>query len=298
MDLIYPVILAIPFFLVAICAEVLWTRYRGGATYELRDSLASMTMGTGNFFVGFLTVYPFMYALYWFHQFRLFDLGFDWWIFVFIFFAQDFAFYWLHRLSHEHRFWWAAHVNHHSSQRFNLSTALRQSWTDFLCMVWIIWIPLAIIGFPPQLILFQIGANLVYQFWIHTELVDALWRPIEYVFNTPSHHRVHHAINPRYLDRNHGGTLIVWDRIFGTFVAENKSEDPCQYGIVKQIGTFNPLRIAFHEWSNIFHDLEKPVPLKEKLQYLFGPPGWSHDGATKTSGQIRAEFKSEVQAKT
>jgi len=294
MDLPYPVILAVPIFVITVCVEAVWSRVGSGASYELRDSLASITMGTGNFILGFFVVFPFMYALYWFYQYRVFEIGFEWWSFVLIFFAQDLAFYWLHRLSHEHRVWWAAHVNHHTSQHFNFSTALRQPWTDFPCLVWIVWIPLALIGFPPQLILFQIGANLVFQFWLHTELVDTLWRPIEYIFNTPSHHRVHHAINPRYLDRNHAGTLIIWDRMFGTFVAENKAEDPCRYGIVKQIDTFNPLRIAFHEWAAIFRDLAKPGPIKDKLRYLFGPPGWSPDGSTKTSAQIRADFRSEA----
>ncbi len=148
------------------------------------------------------------------HHFALFDFGFQWWAFALIFFAEDFIYYWFHRLSHEHRFWWAAHVNHHSSCHYNLSTALRQTWTGNVAGTFLLWMPLALIGFPPELIVFQKGVSLVYQFWIHTEAVGRLPRPVEWFFNTPSHHRVHHATNPRYLDRNYAGILIIWDRLF------------------------------------------------------------------------------------
>jgi len=138
--------------------------------------------------------------------------------------------------------------------------------------------------------------SLVCQFWFHTEAIDTLWKPIELIFNTPSHHRVHHAINPRYLDRNHGGILIIWDRLFGTFVPEDRENEQCRYGIIKPIGTFNPLRIAFHEWVSIFHDLSRNAPLAAKLNYLFSAPGWRADGTGKTSAQIRDEYWAENSA--
>ena len=170
------------------------------------------------------------------------------WAWIAIFFLDDFTYYWFHRVSHECRFWWAAHVNHHSSQEYNLSTAVRQSWTSVIVGTWTPWIPLALLGFPPAMILAQQGFNLFYQFWIHTEVVRRMPAWFEYLFNTPSHHRVHHASNPRYLDRNYAGVLMVWDRLFGTFV-EERDEEPARYGIMKNIETYNPIRIAFHEWS-------------------------------------------------
>lgn len=284
-----PVVLALPFFIGLVCAEIIWARFHSNVTYEMRDTMASLSMGLGNFVAGFATVLVVFATFSWAHQYRLFDVGFEWWAFALIFFAEDFVYYWFHRLSHEHRIWWAAHINHHTSQHFNLSTALRQTWTGFPCLSWTLWVPLAWVGFPPELILFQMGVSLVYQFWFHTEAIDQLWRPLEIVFNTASHHRVHHAINPRYLDRNYGGILIVWDRLFGTFVPEDKAAEPCRYGVVKQIATFNPLRIAFHEWAAIFRDLAKPAPIRVRLAYLFGPPGWSPDGSTQTSAQLRAD---------
>lgn len=286
-----PVALAIPFFIVLIVLEIGLFRFglRKGR-YELRDTAASLTMGLGNLAFGI----PFAFLIYamtvWVHQFALFDIGYQWWAFVLIFFAEDLIYYWFHRLSHEHRFWWAAHVNHHSSRHYNLSTALRQTWTGNVAGTFLLWMPLALLGFPPALIVFQKGVSLVYQFWIHTEAVGRLSRPIEWFFNTPSHHRVHHATNPRYLDRNYAGILIIWDRLFGTFVAEDEAE-PCRYGIVKQLGTFNPLRIAFHEWADMIRDVRKSGSTRHAAGYILGPPGWSHDGSRRTSAEIRSSAK-------
>lgn len=288
-----PVVLALPFFIGLVCAEIVLARFRGSVRYEMRDALASLAMGLGNFIVGFGTIVVVVTAFEGASQYRIFEIDFQWWAFVLVFFAEDFVFYWFHRWSHEHRIWWAAHVNHHSSQHFNLSTALRQTWTTFPCLSWVVWLPLAFVGFPPELIVFQMGVSLVCQFWFHTEAIGTLWKPIELVFNTPSHHRVHHAINPRYLDRNHGGILIIWDRLFGTFVPEDSEKEPCRYGLTKPIGTFNPLRIAFHEWVSIFRDLSARAPLAVKLGYLFRAPGWRADGTGKTSAQIRAEYRAE-----
>jgi sterol desaturase/sphingolipid hydroxylase (fatty acid hydroxylase superfamily) len=221
---------------------------------------------------------------------RLFDLPSAWWVLVLLFFAEDFIYYWFHRLSHEHRVWWAAHVNHHSSQHLNLATALRQSWTGNLAFVWLLWLPLAWLGFPPGLIAFQKGVSLVYQFWIHTESVRRLPAWLEWFWNTPSHHRVHHASNARYLDRNYAGILIIWDRMFGTFVPE-VDEEPCRYGLTTNLNTFNPLRIAFHEWVAIGRDVWQAGSWRERLLYVFGPPGWSPDGTRHTSEDIRRRWR-------
>lgn len=284
-----PVALAIPVFGLLIGLELWLMRHGGPVAYEPRDAAASLVMGLGNFLLGLGLGGPVLAAFTWVHRFALFDIGFQWWAFPAIFVADDFCYYWFHRLSHQHRIWWAAHVNHHSSQHYNFSTALRQTWTGTLALTWILWLPLALLGFPPALIVFQMGLSLVYQFWIHTEAVGRLPRALEWLFNTPSHHRVHHATNPRYLDANYGGILILWDRLFGSFVAEDAAE-PCRYGIVKNLGSFNPLTIAFHEWLALAQDFAAAGSLRGRLMVLFRPPGWREDGSGQTSKTIRAAW--------
>ena len=286
MSLPDPVALAVPFFALAILGEMLWGRLRGGVSYEARDSAANLVMGFGNLAVGIPAGYAFHWCLEAVHQFRPFEIGYSWWAFALVFFAEDFCYYWFHRLSHEHRLWWCAHVNHHSSLHYNLSTALRQTWTGFVSGAFVCWLPLAFVGFPPGLIVFQIGISLVYQFWIHTEAVGHMPRWFEAVFNTPSHHRVHHATNPLYLDRNYAGILIVWDRLFGTFAAEDPAE-PCRYGIVRNLTSFNPFRIAFHEWAALGRDLGRARSVRAAFGAVWGPPGWKADGTGLTSEAIR-----------
>lgn len=287
-----PVILAIPAFVGLAALEILVARLRKQPAYELRDTAASLTMGLVNLVQAVLFAGVIWWSLQATYQWRLLDLPFNAWTWLALLFAEDFVYYWFHRLSHEHRIWWAAHVNHHSSQHYNLSTALRQHWTGNLAFTWVLWLPLALVGFPPALIVFQKGISLVYQFWIHTEQIRRLPRWFEAAFNTPSHHRVHHATNPRYLDRNYAGIFIIWDKLFGSFAAEDDAE-PCRYGIVKNLGSFNPLRIAFHEWVEIGRDLRKAGSLKDAFGYLFGPPGWRPDGAGITSDILRARWRAE-----
>ncbi|MFC4272995.1 sterol desaturase family protein [Sneathiella chungangensis] len=298
MQLPDPVTFAIPAFVLLIIIEAVIGRYAPAkSNYEMRDSAASLLMGLGNFAIGLVNFGVVGAVSLWVYQYRLFDIGYQWWAFVLILFAEDFCYYWFHRLSHEHRIWWAAHVNHHSSQYYNLSTALRQTWTGSFIGTWIPWLLLSLIGFPLALIVFQKGISLVYQFWIHTEAIDRMWKPVEAVMNTPSHHRVHHAINPRYLDANYAGIFIIWDRLFGTFVPEDKAE-PCRYGIVKQIASFNPLIIAFHEWAGIFSDLLHAKSLKAAFMYIFGPPGWSEDGSRLTSRMIKEREQARLAGQT
>jgi sterol desaturase/sphingolipid hydroxylase (fatty acid hydroxylase superfamily) len=202
---------------------------------------------------------------------------------VALFFAEDFVYYWWHRASHEVRLLWAAHENHHSSRHYNLSTALRQSWTTpFTTVPFYVFLPL--LGFHPFMVATQVGVSLLYQFWLHTELVGRLG-PFEWLFNTPSHHRVHHGTNLEYLDRNHGGILILWDRLFGTFEPERA---PVRYGLTKNIDTFSPFRIAFHEWASMARQAWSGRGLREALGYVLLPPGWSPDGSTLTASQLRA----------
>jgi sterol desaturase/sphingolipid hydroxylase (fatty acid hydroxylase superfamily) len=180
----------------------------------------------------------------------------------------DFLYYWDHRWMHEIRVLWANHVTHHSSQRYNLSTALRQPWSSYLT-AWV-FAPMPLLGFSQKTTMKAAQLNLLYQYWIHTEVIDRLPKPIEQVLNTPSHHRVHHGTNPQYLDKNYGGILIVWDKLFGTFEPEVRR---VVYGLTKNIDTHNPLRIAYHEFADIARDVVRAPTLRTKLRAVFGRPG-------------------------
>lgn len=286
--------LAVPGFVLLILIEMAYVRLAHRGRYEVRDSATSLMMGLGNQVAGIAFAGVAVSLYFWAYQFRLFDLGWTWPVLIACFFAEDLAYYWFHRIAHERRWFWASHVVHHSSQHYNLTTALRQTWTGVLGLSFIFWIPLMLIGFPPGMVLMFSAFSLVYQFWIHTEAIDRMG-PFEWVMNTPSHHRVHHAINAKYLDANYAGVLIIWDRMFGTFVPEDKKEPP-RYGIVSQLGTFNPFRVAFHEWLGIFRDVRGAKSLKDALGYMFGPPGWSPDGSRKTSASIKAEWAAREQS--
>lgn len=284
-------LLAVPLYLLAIMIELVAVRYwhRKGE-FETRDALTSLLMGAGNVVAGLMLGFVSVTTLLWVWKFRFFDLGLHWWVFVAVFIFDDLRYYWYHRIAHRVRWVWAEHVNHHSSQHYNLTTALRQSWTGQITGMFILQLPLVLLGFHPAVIAFVYGFNLIYQFWIHTEAIGKMWKPIELIFNTPSHHRVHHATNPRYLDANFAGTLIIWDRLFGTFV-EELPEDMPRYGIVRNIGTFNPVRVAFHEWVGMLKDVfASGLSLRQRLMYMAAPPGWSHDGSRKTSEDLKAEY--------
>jgi sterol desaturase/sphingolipid hydroxylase (fatty acid hydroxylase superfamily) len=283
-----PVELAIPAFILLVLLEIGVTRVKRLPAYEIRDTAASLAMGLGNLAIGLVAGIGAYIALNWVYQFHLLDLRYHWWSFLLVLFAEDLTYYWFHRLSHRCRFWWAAHINHHSSQHYNLSTALRQTWTGGI-FEWVLWLWLAFVGFPPALVIFAKGVSLVYQFWIHTETIGRLPRWIEAVMYTPSHHRVHHATNPRYLDHNYAGIFILWDQLFGTFVDEEAS-DPCRYGIVRNIGSFNPLRIALHEWVAIGRDMRAATSWRERLVYLLGAPGRCFDGSRRTTDELRAAW--------
>jgi sterol desaturase/sphingolipid hydroxylase (fatty acid hydroxylase superfamily) len=281
---------AIPAFIILLLLEVAVAAYEKKDWYEAKDTFSSLAMGIGNVLIGLIGKGLVLGAYFVIYQFRLFDLGTQWWVWVLLFFGEDLSYYWFHYASHSVRYFWASHVIHHSSQKYNLGTALRQTWTGNISgsFIFHLWLPL--VGFHPLMIAIMSSISLLYQFWIHTEAIGKLPRWIEFIFNTPSHHRVHHGSDIKYLDRNHGGILIIWDRIFGTFQEED--ERP-QYGLTKNIATYNPLRIATHEWVDMWRDIRRPLPWRDRLGYLFGPPGWSHDGSRKTSDQLRAEWEAQ-----
>ncbi len=301
-----PVTYAIPGFLLLIFVEFyFYLRKRNKLNTEyMKDAGASIGMGLGSTIIDIGIKAIALGYLFWFYQFRIFDnLGpatveefatWQWqkahvWVWAFAFILQDFMFYWHHRLSHEIRLLWAAHINHHSSVNINFAVALRQSWLELLYKdMW--YIPLAIIGIHPLMILTLHQLNLIYQFLPHTEAVRRMPKWFEYIFNTPSHHRVHHSSNIQYLDKNYGGVFIIWDRLFGTF----KSEDdkiPCVYGITKNIHTYNLFKIAFHELGSIIKDVQQAPDLKSKLNYIFNAPGWSHNGEDQRARTLQKHLK-------
>ena len=279
------ILYSIPAFVVLLLLELAWSRrhpeFKG---YETKDTYASLSMGLLNVIINAFTKLLSLAFFVLLYEHKVVDLVaiLGPWSWLALFFIEDHSYYWFHRIHHEVRLLWACHVNHHSSQHYNLSTALRQPLlTPFTGPVF--WAPLPLLGFPPYMILTAQAISLLYQFWLHTEAIDRLGI-LEEFMNTPSHHRVHHGKNVRYLDKNHGGVLIIWDRLFGTFARET---EPVRYGLTTDITTFNPLRIGFHEFAAIGRDVARAPGIGAKLGYVFAPPGWSHDGSSKTAGQLQ-----------
>ncbi len=274
---------AIPFFVLLLVLEYLSFRQvrdenEGLIGYDPRDTRTSLTMGIGNVVINFgwkFVVLAAYVAIYELTPLRL-DPG-DWWVWVLLFFADDFSYYWFHRISHESRAFWASHVVHHSSQHYNLSTALRQTWVPMTYFPFWLWLPA--VGFEPWMVLLAQAWSLIYQFWIHTEKIRKLPRWFESVFNTPSHHRVHHGVNEQYLDRNYGGIMIIWDRLFGSYEPEGER---VRYGLTTQLRTFRPVRVAFHEYVAMWHDMKRANGVRDKLGVVFRGPGWTPPGVAET----------------
>ncbi len=280
-----PTVFAIPVFIALIIIEVVINAKKNLNLYKFKDSTANITMGLGSVVIGLLTKTFAFFVFLWIYQFRLFEIPNTWWMWGLLLLADDVTFYWYHRLAHQIRFFWAAHVQHHSSEHMNFSVALRQSWGEpFIKFLFYIWLPF--IGFNPVYILIMQAISLVYQFFPHTKLVGKLG-PIEWIFNTPSHHRVHHATQVQYLDKNHAGILIIWDRMFGTF--QKEIEVPI-YGITENINSFSPLKIASHEYISLWQDMRRSKKLSDKIKYLINPPGWSHDGENRTSKELQRQL--------
>ncbi len=280
-------VVAFPIFGLAIIIEVVLIRKRNPNAYNGKDTLVSLVMLVFTVIIEVIPKLLAFAACYYLHEWSpLKDIvARQWWAWTLLFFIDDFTYYWFHRSNHEVRLFWAGHVPHHSSVHLNLGTALRQGVGERLhkFLFWL-WIPL--LGFDPLMMFIVMSVNLFYQFWIHTELVGKLPSWIEFIFNTPSHHRVHHASNIRYLDRNHAGALIIWDRIFGTF-SEEKDFEKCVYGLTVNIETYHPIKVAGHEYVAIWKDICRAEKWSDKLKYIFYAPGWSHDGEDKRAAVLR-----------
>lgn len=272
------VVFSIPIFFALIGLEVAWDQWKGRGLYRLGDSLANIGCGimdqSSALFSKVLTVGAYTAVFLWAATWRPWEMSNHWAVWVGAFVLVDFAYYWAHRLSHEVNILWIGHQVHHQSEDYNLGVALRQSVLQKVLLMWVYW-PLAIIGFPPEMFLTSMAINLLYQFWIHTELIDRLG-PLEWALNTPSHHRVHHGRNPEYIDRNHAGVFIVWDRMFGTFQEEIVKPT---YGVTRPTESFNPVQAQWKPVVDLWNDVRGIPGWRDRLRFLLAPPGWYPESA-------------------
>lgn len=268
----------VPVFAVFIIVENIIAHRKNPERFEIKDSVTSIIMGIGSVLINLVTV-GIVYQEYSFvYQYSFFKIESTWWAWILLLFAEDFCYYWFHRIGHESRFFWASHVVHHSSESYNLSTAVRQTWTGTMINA-VFWFPLLLIGFSPLMVITQQSISLIYQFFIHTEQVRKLG-VLELIMNTPSHHRVHHGSDLKYLDKNYAGIFIIWDKMFGSFQPE---EEVPNYGLVKNIHTYNPIKVAYIEWWNMFKQMFKVGSFVNAIKVMFMPPGWSPEGGTTTA---------------
>lgn len=269
-----------PLFLIGFAMEWQLRRTRGPShrmwkQFDWRDIFANLGLG-GSYQVFEVIAHVVVTgaAVGWIYQHRLFDVPVNAWTLLPIFIGVEFCYYWFHRTSHQVRWFWSAHVVHHSSERMNMTTAMRQSLLYSVTGWWLFFMPLVLLGVPPAVVFLLYAANLSYQFFIHTEAVTKLHPWLEYWFDTPSNHRVHHGRNPEYIDRNYGGVLICFDRWFGTY-AEEQSDYPVEYGITRQIYSNNILVLNFHEFIDMWRAALRPGPLRQRLRHLWGRPDWT-----------------------
>ena len=286
------ILISTPIYIIIIGLELLLSHLQHRKSYTLRDTVTNIYLMLLNGGIDLLFRLISLVVLNYFYQrawISIDNLVLYWLLLLLL---EDFLYYWLHRFDHEIRLFWAVHVTHHSSQLMNFTVGFRSSVFQPLYR-FIYFIPLALLGFKPVDIAFIYAATQIWGIFVHTELIHKMgW--LEYFMVTPSHHRVHHGSNPKYLDKNMGMFLIIWDKLFGTFQPELPAEtyQPIAYGLTKNIENPNAITVVFHEWKQIWLDMtQKGLPLRTRLNYLFGPPGWSHDGSRLTSEQMREREK-------
>lgn len=278
----------LPVALGAALIEGLWLGRTHARGHDWKEWATSLGDVVGRRLLAFAPYGLMAPVFFWVYDHRLFTLSVDSVGGVLLLFVSlEFFYYWFHRASHTMRWFWNSHSVHHSPNRFTLSAAYRLGWLGKFTGATIFFTPMAFLGFEPATVLIALQLNLLYQFWIHAEWIPKLgW--LEYVLNTPSAHRVHHARNPEYLDANFGGVLIVFDRLFGTYV-EERAGLPCQFGLVTPVTTYNPIRINVGPWIGLARDLASARSLGEAWMFLFGPPGWRPDGKGLTTRELRAQ---------
>lgn len=281
------ILISTPLYILVIGAEILLSHFHLKKYYTLKDTAINVYLCLINGGIDLLFRAVYVVILLWFFKFHFVDLSFNpilYWFSLFI--LEDIVFYIEHSVDHYCRLFWAVHVTHHSSEEFNLTTGFRSSVLQPMYR-FIYFIPLALLGFHPIDIVFMYSLTQIYGILVHTKYIDKMPYWFEAIFVSPSHHRVHHASNIRYLDKNMGMVLIIWDRLFGTFQEEIK-EDPVKYGLTTPLDNpHHPVKIITHEWQNLGKDLNKKTSLLNKIKYLIMPPGWSHDGSTKTAKELR-----------
>lgn len=262
--------LSIPIFFILILIELSYSFYKKLGYYRLNDSISNLSQGTGQQLLDiFMKASLFFGYTYIYTNWRFFTIQTTWIVAILLFIGVDFFYYWFHRMSHQVNALWAAHIVHHQSEEYNLTVALRQSWIQGW-FSWVFYLPLAFLGFNPILFLTISSLVTLYQFWIHTKAIKHLGF-LEYILNTPSHHRVHHGSNPKYIDKNHAGTLIIWDKMFGTF---QKEEEEVVYGITKPLASWNPIWANLHYWNELLASAKKASSFKDKVKIFIMPPGW------------------------
>lgn len=279
--------LSVPVFFILIGVELAYSFYKKLNYYRLNDSIANLSQGIGQQITGiFMKAALFFGYKYIFEHWRFFELPKTIWIWIILFIGVDFFYYWFHRMSHQVNALWAAHIVHHQSEEYNLTVALRQSWFQGW-FSWVFYLPLAFLGFDPLMFLTLSAFNTLYQFWIHTRAIKSMG-PLEWILNTPAHHRVHHGSNPKYIDKNHAGTLIIWDRIFGTF---QKEEEEVYYGITTPLASWNPVWANVHYWDELIRTARKSPRLSDKIKVFIKPPGWfpEHLGGMQKPREIDAQ---------
>jgi sterol desaturase/sphingolipid hydroxylase (fatty acid hydroxylase superfamily) len=282
-------LLALPLALLLAAFE--WWHFRGTEVFELKDSLASVVMGAAYILVaeGFVVIAVVVPVFEWLFQYRLMTQVISPLSLLVLFLVVDLCFYLFHLAAHRVRFMWGVHEVHHASEHFNYTVAFRQSILYAFVGVYAFFIPAVLLGFPAEWVLGTLAVNLLYQLLNHTQWVGRLPAPVEWLFNTPSNHSVHHARNPRYVDRNMGGVLMIWDHLFGTYAAEDPEEPP-DYGVVSQIDkppSYNPAILTFREYASIIADMAEPGPLAQRLKHLWGPPEWVRPTAPSAAGTAR-----------
>lgn len=281
MDLPPIIMYAAPVMFALVLLEYLLAHYQNRKIYDGKDFLAASAIGIINVIINSAIKLGLFAVILVFYNMVPWYIPHTWWSYILCFIAIDFCRYWAHKISHEQLFWWATHVTHHSSLQYNFSVSFRLSWVQSIKIVF--FIPVALMGFDPVVFFICNQIAVLYQFWIHTEMINKLHPVIEYIFVTPSHHRVHHGTNPQYIDKNYGSSLIIWDRIFGTF--EPEGERPI-YGIIQPVNSYNPVYLVFHVYIDIYHALRKTRSLKEAWNLLFGSPGGIKLEAKTIDGQV------------
>ncbi len=288
MDLPPVIVWAVPVMITLTILEWYLRRREAMEHYDTKDAMAAAGVGVGNLVSSALVKGVMFTVILFFYNLVPWYIPITWWSYIACFVAVDFCRYWAHRIAHEQRMWWATHVTHHSSEQYNFSVSFRLSWTQHLKIIF--FIPAAMLGFDPFVFYICNQIAVLYQFWIHTELIRKLPAPIEFIFVTPSHHRVHHGKDDKYLDRNYGSSLIIWDRMFGTFHPEEETPD---YGILKPVNSYNPVTLVFHEWVDIFRDMRKYPTPQAWWRILFGGPNMTLDKEHYYGGKPKKEEPAE-----